>query len=139
MSVVCCVCVCVCVYASLIPQAVPTTSIYFQYEIRQGEGWEIWSCAVPSGRHVVDTRRVVLNEESQRLSCTVHPKAACQNIRKVADRYCSLFTMPGTDRRKTGIIKGWAPPSMCLPSVYLMSLHMTRSPRPSPAISSWKR
>ena len=52
------------------------------------------------------------------LSCTVRPKAGCQSIRKADDRYHS-FTTPGTDRRETGIINGWVPPPVCLPSVYL--------------------
>ena len=44
-------------------------------------------------------------EESRRpVLCTVRPKAGRQSVRKVDDLYCSLFTTPGTDRRKTGII-----------------------------------
>ena len=78
------------------------------------------SRAVQSGRHVTDTWRAVPNEESlDVLSCTVHPKAGCQSVRKEDDRYRSLFTTPGTDRRETaiGTINGWAPPPVCLPSV----------------------
>ena len=68
------------------------------------------------------------------LSVTVRSKAGFRSIRKADNRYCSLFTMPETDRRETGIINGWAPPPLCLPSVYLMSAHVTRYPRPSPAV-----
>ena len=64
------------------------------------------------------------------LSCAVRPKAGYQSVRKADDRYRSLFTMPGKNRRQTG----WAPPPMCLPSVYLTSLYVTRSPRPPPTV-----
>ena len=67
------------------------------------------------------------------LSCTVRPKAGCQTVCE-ADLYHSLFITPGTDQLETGIISGWAPPPVCLPSVYLMSSHVTRSPRPPPTI-----
>ena len=68
------------------------------------------------------------------LSCTVRPKAGCQSVRKENDQYSSLFTTPGTDRQETGIINGWAPPSVYLPCVYLMAPHVTRYPRPSLAV-----
>ena len=106
---------------SLIPRPFPQPVFHrFQYEIRRGKAWEIWSRAVPSGRHVVDTRRVVPNEEYRRpvLYCPSKgwmSECSC----KADDRYRSLFTMPGMDRRETGIINGWAPPPVCLPSVYL--------------------
>ena len=45
------------------------------------------------------------------LSCTVHPNAGCQSIRKADYRYRSLFTMLGTDQHTTGIITvGHRPP-----------------------------
>ena len=34
------------------------------------------------------------------LSCTVHPKAGCQSVIMADDRCCSLFILPGTDRRE---------------------------------------
>ena len=65
------------------------------------------------------------------LCCTVRPKAGCQSVHKADDRYRSLFTAPGTDQCE---YNGWAPPPVCLPSVYLTSSHVARSPRPSPAV-----
>ena len=37
----------------------------------QGKDWGIWSCAVPSGRQMVDTQAVEPNEESQCPTCSV--------------------------------------------------------------------
>ena len=52
-------------------------------------------------------------------SCTIRLKAGCQSIHKADDQYRSVYY-------------GWALPPVCLPSVYLTSLHVTRSPRPPP-------
>ena len=71
--------------------------------------------------HQIDTWRAVPNKVSQ-------------SIHKADDRHRSLLTMPRMDQCKTGTINGWAPPPLCLPSVYLTSLHVTRSPRLSPAV-----
>ena len=51
--------------------------------------------------HQVDTRRAVLNEESQLV-------LSVQSLRKADNRYRSLFTMPGMDRHKPSIDNGWA-------------------------------
>ena len=61
---------------------------------------------------MVDTWRAVLNEESRRLvCCTVRPMAGYQSVHKADDRYRSLFTMPRTDQRETGILTvGHRPP-----------------------------
>ena len=75
---------------------------------------------------MVDTRRAVPNEESRR---TVRPKTGCQSVRKADDLYRSE-----TDRRINRYYNGLAPPSVCLPCVYLMSSHVTRSPGPSPTV-----
>ena len=69
---------------------------------RRGKFWEIWSRAVPSCKHIVETRRVVPNETF--LSCTIRPKAECQSVHKADDRYRSLFTTLGTDGLETGIL-----------------------------------
>ena len=65
------------------------------------------------------------------LSCNVHPRAEDQSI---LNMYCLLFMTPGTN---TGSMQNrncyCQAPSVCLPSVYLMLPHMTRSPRPSPS------
>ena len=53
---------------------------------------------------MVDTRRVVPNKESRHPVLYSLSKAGCQSICKADDRYLSLFTMPGMDRRKTGIV-----------------------------------
>ena len=68
------------------------------------------------------------------LCCTVRPIAGYESIRKADDRYRSLFTTPGTDQCETGILAV----GHCPPSVYLISLHVTRSPRPSPAVEAMK-
>ena len=90
----------------------------FWYEIRRGEAWEIRSHAVPSGRHMVDTQRVVPNEECRHpVLYTVRPKAGCQRIR---NRY-RYNARDGSMR--TGIIKykwlGTAPhvSTICLPDI----------------------
>ena len=72
-----------------------------------GEAWEIWSRAMPSSRHMVDTGRVVPNKESRR------PMLYClyQSVHKADDRYRSLFTTPATDQHETGILTvGHHPP-----------------------------
>ena len=54
--------VCVCVSVSLVPRPFPLPVFHrFQYEIRRGKAWEIWSRAVTSGRQMVDTRGAVPN------------------------------------------------------------------------------
>ena len=66
-------------------------------------------------------------------SCTFHSKAGCRSFCKADDQYRSLFKTLGTDRQKRGIIMiGHRP--LC---VYLTSSHVTRSSRPSPAISAY--
>ena len=47
---------------SLVPRPFPPPVFHrFQYEIRWGKAWEIWSRAMTSGRQMVDTREVVPN------------------------------------------------------------------------------
>ena len=57
-------------------------------------------------------------------------------------QYHSLFAMSGIGWCERGIITVSHHPSVCLPSVYMMSLHMIKSPRPSPSIfvcCDWNR
>ena len=57
---------------SLVPRLFPPPVFdRFQYEMRRGKAWEIWSRVVPSSRHMVDTRRAVPNEVSR------HPVFYC--------------------------------------------------------------
>ena len=90
---------------SLIPRLFPPPVFdRFQHEIRWGKAWEIWSHAVLSGRHMVDTRRVVPNEES-RFPVLYCPSKGWMLERSQGRRSnCSLFTMPGMDPCETGII-----------------------------------
>ena len=49
-------------HASLVPRPFPPPVFHrFQYEIWRGKVWEIWSCAMMSGRQMVDTREAVTN------------------------------------------------------------------------------
>ena len=78
------------------------------------------------------------------LSCTVRPKAECQSGRQ---QHRSLFTTipfvvhnTGAGSIRNRSYNGWEPPPVCLPSVHLPSSHVTRYPRPSPAVFVyWKR
>ena len=113
---------------------------YSQYEIRWGKAWEIWSRVVPSGRRMVDTRRAVPNEESR------HPVLCCLSKRWMSERKPFARRMIDTVccSQHCGRIDVTSiyppppppppPPRVCVPSIYLMSLHMTGSPRPSSAV-----
>ena len=92
-----------------------------------GKAWEIWSHAMPSGKHTEGgaQRRssmscVVLSV--QWLDIRVFARLTIHTVR------CSQC------RGRTNALNGWAPPPMCLPSLYLTSSHVTRSHRPSPAV-----
>ena len=91
--------------------------------IRQRKAWEIWShVMMTEGRHTVAVHlfRVnsspwVVNNEQDRLP---------------SNALTSRLLM---DRTTKGIeILHWAPPPVCLPSVYLMAPHVTRSPSSPP-------
>ena len=113
---------------SLIPRTFPPPVFdHFQYEIRQGKAWEIWSHAVPSSRHMVDIWRAVPSEESRR------PALSVQMLDVRAFARWTINTVR-CSQRWGQIDNGWAPPPVCLPCVYLMAPHVTRSPRPSPAV-----
>ena len=128
---------------SLVPRPFPPPVFHrFQYEIRQGKAWEIWSRAMPSSRHKVDTRRAVPNEESQ---C---PVLYCPSNGWISERSQGRRSIPfivhnadnaGDGSTRNRYFNGWAPPLVCLPSVYLTSSHVTRSPRPSPAVFHTER
>ena len=75
-------------------QTIPTHQHLIAHSM-QGKDWEIWSCAVPSGRQMVDTQAVEPNEESQCPTCTVHPKTGCQSVCKADDQYRLLFMTQG--------------------------------------------
>ena len=120
---------------SLVPRLSPPPVFHrFRYEIRQGKAWEIWSCAMPSSRHMVDTRRAAPNEESRR------PVLYCPSNSWISERSQGRRSIPfivhnaGDGSTQNRYINGWTPPPVCLPSVYLMSSHVTRSPKPSPAV-----
>ena len=76
--------------------------------------------------HTVDTRRAVPSEEC--------PVLYCPSKGWMSERCQGRQSIPfvQTDRCKTGFYNGWAPHSVCLPSVYLTSSHVTRPPRPPP-------
>ena len=79
------------IVALLIPFPLPIFD-HFQYASTAGKAWEIWSRAVPSGRQMIDTQRVVPNEEFRCLFCL---KAGCQSVHKEDDQYHALFTTLG--------------------------------------------
>ena len=89
---------------------------------------EIWSHAMTSGeRHTEGGAQPFITPFSHRsVPGVVNNK-----------RYClanALTSSLWTDSTRQDIkIHRWAPPSVCLPCVYLMVPHVTRSPRPSPA------
>ena len=87
--------------ASLIPRPFPPPVFdHFQYEIRRGKAWEIWSRAVPSGC----TLRAVPDEEYQCPVLYIPSKCWKSECSQGSELYQSLFTMPLTDRCKTGHI-----------------------------------
>ena len=108
-------------FYSLVPWPFPPPAFHrFQYGIRRGKAWEIWSRVMSSSRHKVDTRGAVPNEESQR------PVLYCPSNGWISERLQgrrsirSLFTTPGTDQHETGILKVGHRPrvsTICLPDV----------------------
>ena len=92
-----------------------------------GGGWEIWSCAVTSGRQRLDKCEGWCRMNNlEALSCSISMRAGGQSVSKAVS---ILFIVH--DARDSLTWKGnyysQTPPSMCLPSVYLMSSYMTRS------------
>ena len=74
----------------------------------------------------------VPNEESQSPFLYVSPRAEGQSVHQ--DH--SLFTTPGTEQPKQNCyVQAWPP--VGLHSVYLMSPHVTKSPRPSPSVFAY--
>ena len=79
-------------------------------------------------RHMVDTRRAVPNEESRR------PVLYCPSNGWISERSKGRQSIPfivhnaGDGSTQNRYFNGWAPPPVCLPSVYQTSLHVTRSP-----------
>jgi len=91
-------------------------------QIQRGKAWEIWSCVMTSDRQRADGQGVVPNK----ILKSICPRAGCQSVRQ----YHSSFTMPET-------YYSWTLPPVYLPSVYLTSPHVTKSPRPSPSVFTY--
>ena len=67
------------------------------------------------------------------LSCTISLRAGDQNVSKAASM--PFFVHNTSDVSTQNRSYFWQePPPMCLPSVYLMSSHVTKSPRRSPSV-----
>ena len=103
-----------------------------------GKAWEIWSHAC----HQVAHGGWCPMKNIDVLSCTSRPNAGSQSVRKADELYQSLFTMPLTDRCKTGHIwLGTASVSTnCLPDVITCD-QISHGPGllPTVIISYWKR
>ena len=86
----------------------------FQHEVRWGKVWEIRSRAVPSGRHMVDTRRAVPKQECRRpvLYC---PSNGWMSEHSSGSRSIPFVVHNGWDGSTQN---SWSPPPVCLPSVY---------------------
>ena len=119
-----------CMYTSLVPRPFPPPVFHrFQYEIRRGKAWEIWSRAMTSGRQMVDTREAVPNLYNTCFAviCLCHCEQQMVSIVCLANALISSHWMDSATQDVE--ILRWAPPSVCLPCVYLMASHVTRSPR----------
>ena len=95
---------------------------------------DLVTCVVPSGRQRVDTGQwhclmpfLVLSV--QWLAVRSFARQTINTVR------CSQCRGDGSTQNR--YYNGWAPPFLCLPSVYLMAPHVTRSPRPSPAVFAY--
>ena len=98
-----------CYLASLVPR-LPVFDC-FQYEIRRGKAWEIWSCVVPSGRQVLNTQGAVPNEESQ---C---PFLYCTSVQRLSEHSQGRRSIP-----RNRYYNGWTPPPPPPPPKCLLSL-----------------
>ena len=114
---------------SLVPRLFsPPVFDRFQYEIRRGKAWEIWSCAMTSGRHTG-----VVPNNFNTCFVSIRPRHCEQQTASFVCLANTLTSSLWTDSKRQDIeILRWAPPSTCLPCVYLMAPNVTRSPRPSP-------
>ena len=120
---------------SLIPRLFPPPLINcFQYEIWRGKACEIWSRALTSGRQMVDTQGAVPNRYNTSLASICPQRCEKQIVSIVCLANALTYSLWTDSTRQDVQILRWAPPSVCLPYVYLMASHMTRSPRPSPAV-----
>ena len=120
---------------SLVPRPFPRPAFHrFQYQIRRGKVWEIWSRVMTSGRQMVDTRGAVPNRYN---TCFMLIRPwRCEQLTVpivcLTNALISSHWMDSTTQDVENL--RWAPPSVCLQCVYLMASHVTRSPRPSPAV-----
>ena len=95
---------------------------------------ETWSRAMTSGRQVVDTQKAVPNRYNTCFA-SICPRRCEQRTVLIVCLVNALTSSLWTDSTRHNVeILHWAPPSMCLPCVYLMEPHVTRSPRPSPTV-----
>ena len=94
-------------------------------QIRRGKTSKIWSRA---GRHIVNTWGAVITPV---LHLSI-PGVVKKRMVLVICLANALTSSLWTDSTKDIEIICWALPPVCLPSVYLMAVHLTRSPRPSP-------
>ena len=129
---------------SLVPRPSPPPVFdHLQDAIRRWKTCEILSCAVTSGRQTVYTRGWGWGlggggrmENLKALSCIISPRAEGQSVSLSVS---IPFAIHSTRDRSTrnGNYYCPAPFHVCLPSVYLMSPHMTKSPRPSPSVFAY--
>ena len=120
---------------SLIPRPFPLPVFHrFQYEIQRGKTWEIWSRAMPSSRQ--HGRHTEGGAQRRILTSCVVLSIQWLDIRAFARQTIDTVrcSQRGDGSTRNRYFNGWAPPPVCLPSVYLTSSHVTRSPRPSPAV-----
>ena len=108
----------VCVYASLIPRPFPPPVFHrFQYEIRWGKAWEIWSRAMTSGRQMVDTRGAVPNHYNTCFTLIRHQRCEQRTV-SIVCLANALISSHWTDSTTQDVeILRWALPSvstMCL-------------------------
>ena len=98
-------------------------------QIHWGKAWEIWlgdDIRKIDGRHTGDHNNSHF---------AIRPGVMMTNCIDTALETL-LASEPVMDIKGFKILH-WAPPPVCLPSVYLMSSHVTKSPRPSPSVFAY--
>ena len=91
-----------------------------------------------SGRQRVDTWVQCPVKNLKAFSCSISLRAGDQSVIKTAS-IPFIVHIPGTVRCRTRIIYSQALSPVCLPSVYLTSPYITKSPRPSPSLFAYQR
>ena len=108
---------------SLVPRPFPPPA--YSMQILRGKAWEIWSHAMTSGRQRVDTGG----------SARQSPFLWSQPQGSINRGHCVHNARDRSTWNRNSYSLAVAP--LCLPSVYLMSQQVTKSPRPSSSVLAY--